>query len=85
MVCVCVCSMHVSGGLYVQVNETKLDLKLFVVSGFINANWMGGFLFSASSLACLCLLAQMCGLVKNRHIPFVCGHYVKIRTSMPEI
>lgn len=36
-------SMHTRVSLHVQVNETKLHQKLIAVSGFINANCLGGF------------------------------------------
>lgn len=37
-------SLHVKESQCVQVNETKLHLKLIALSTFINANCLGGFL-----------------------------------------
>lgn len=43
-----VCSMHVGASLCVQVNETKMDLKLIAVSAFINANCLLASLLTCS-------------------------------------
>lgn len=80
--CVCVCaSPHVASSAFLQANETERHLKLIALSGFINANCS----FLLNWLACVCLLAETRGSVKERHTPFVRSHYVKTGQRKPEI